>query len=88
MIQLNMINNTKTNKNKLKHPFLKSYLTHIIRYIPSSLFKIFILLKKNYLVININHIHIFYPTHYPSRNQTININSYYLGIVFLKNITN
>ncbi len=46
MIQLNIIKNTKTYKNKLKHPFLKSYLTHIIRYIPSSLFKIFILLKK------------------------------------------
>lgn len=84
MIQIN----TKTHKSKLKHPFLKSFLTQIIRYIPSRLFKIFILFKKNYLVININHIHIFYPTHFPSRNQTIIINSYYLGIVFLKNRTN
>lgn len=88
MIQLNIIKYTKTHNSKLKHLFLKSYHTHLIRYIPSKLFKIFILLKKNYLVININHIYKFYPTHYPSRNQIMIINPYYLVIVFLKKITN
>ena len=88
MLQVNIIKNTKTYKNKLKHPILKSCLTHIKRYIPSSLFKIFHTFKENYFMVNITHIQIFYPTYYPSRNQTMIINSYYLGIVFLKNITN
>ena len=88
MLQVNIIKNTKTYKNKLNHPFLKSYLTHIKRFFHSRLFKNFHTFKENYFMVNITHIQIFYHTYYPSRNQTMIINSYYLGIVFLKNITN